>query len=95
MGESPEQGRLWVGIRITAWLQPGGARGRTRYLGHFPISWTEKGPDSKLGALGWGQSGRRPSWLTRVRLRTKRSSTSWRTWSWFLSRNLCTCRGEQ
>lgn len=28
--------------------------------------------------------------LTRVRLRTNRSSTSWRTWSWFLSRNLCT-----
>lgn len=39
------------------------------------------------------QSSRRRGLLTRVRLRTKRSSTSWRTWSWFLSRNLCTCKG--
>lgn len=42
----------------------------------------------------WGASREaRGGLLTRVRLRTNRSSTSWRTWSWFLSRNLCTCRG--
>lgn len=43
---------------------------------------------------GWGSEALRLSWrsasLTLVRLRMNRSSTSWRTWSWFLSKNLCT-----
>lgn len=60
------------------------------------IGWgePEAGPSWGRGlTVGWvlGGPGRRGS-LTRVRLRTNRSSTSWRTWSWFLSRNLCTWR---
>lgn len=51
-------------------------------------------PAPRSGRGAWGASREaRGGLLTRVRLRTNRSSTSWRTWSWFLSRNLCTCRG--
>lgn len=62
-------------------------------LGYLPISGLGEEPDHRLGALGQGQGSRRRGLLTRVRLRMNRSSTSWRTWSWFLSRNLCTCKG--
>ena len=83
------------------WQRPGGdveaeRTGRRRTpQGGIGRAEPESGQSWGRGlTAGWvlGGPGQRGS-LTRVRLRTNRSSTSWRTWSWFLSRNLCTWRG--
>ena len=83
------------------WQRPGGdveaerTGGRRTPQGGIGRAEPESGQSWGRGlTAGWvlGGPGQRGS-LTRVRLRTNRSSTSWRTWSWFLSRNLCTWRG--